>query len=246
MPPAVEAVEIDKGAPMTKSTLLLQDLEDKLFGAFDDDSPDKPIDVHAIEKKLSEARQIMQAQEQPPPLEPHTFDDAELQALKDAIDTGGVDISSGIGQIFSREHRPGSANHKTYNQSRAFAAKASYRLEWAKQRYKTKSQEARQSKEWGKIEETNGTYLPIGRIFKEEGGDKSALRATRLYVSKCVAMSGQWVKFNVMTERDEYFYLRHSCKETFGQKWQMFQHYSDEIAQAQNKLCMQLYLFCFY
>ena len=130
----------------SKSNVFLQDLELQLFGSFADEGSDSKIDVMAIEKKLADTRAVMASNKIEEAALAPVHEDPELKALKEAIGNGRIDISSGIGQIFTREHRPGTAANAKYNESRLFTAKANYRLEWATQRYETKCQQASQSK----------------------------------------------------------------------------------------------------
>ena len=61
----------------------------------------------------------------------------------------------------------------------------------------------------------DGKYLSIKRNVKEEGGGVEVRVAAQRYIDKCVTMESHWMRYNGMTERYDYLYVRAKKREEF-------------------------------
>jgi hypothetical protein len=67
-------------------------------------------------------------------------------------------------------------------------------------------------------------------IIREEGGDAAAVKAAIHYITACQRMKGCWVRFNVMTQRHEYLYMKSEVHEIFQECWRLYEHSTCGIA----------------
>ena len=64
----------------------------------------------------------------------------------------------------------------------------------------------------------HGVHTPFEKIVQEEGGETSpaAVKAATLYAMKALAMGGEWIRYNVMTERTDILCLQYSRRSQVG------------------------------
>ena len=74
------------------------------------------------------------------------------------------------------------------------------------------------------VNQSLGTYKPFAKLVQDEGGkdDPEALSAAKKIASKCVALGGDWVSWNVMSERLEFLHLRREHNEIMSNKWELY------------------------
>jgi hypothetical protein len=73
------------------------------------------------------------------------------------------------------------------------------------------------------VDTNKGFYAPFAIIVREEGNDNAAVRAATYYVAACEKMQGPWKRFNPMTQRSEWLYMRKEVKDTFEQAWSLYE-----------------------
>ena len=109
------------------------------------------------------------------------------------------------------------------------------REEFRKDFAKTKMEEAKQTKteikEWQKISKDKGIYRPLPMIVVKEGGSKDPenVAASIRYAQKCMAMGGDWISFNCMTERLEFLHIRREHTDIFKRAWQMCKQEEEQM-----------------
>jgi hypothetical protein len=131
----------------------------------------------------------------------------------------GFDLRCAEGQKFARSPEAKSEAYKSLN----IANKAEFRKEWAKKIYDTTRKVKVKSTAWTKIDISKGTYMSFSVIVREEGNDDAAVKAATHYVTACQFMGGVWKKWNLMTKRWEFLYMRQEVHEIFEQSWKMFE-----------------------
>lgn len=154
-------------------------------------------------------------------------EDAELDAWKRCIDQG-VDIRSKHGQRFSRAVDGGkSAEYKVLTTME----KQAFRKSWAKCQFEKAMALKTKEKSWRKVDISKGSYLPLSVIIREEGADDDAIKASYEYIKACWAMGGLWRKFNKMTKRMEWLYMRQEVHEIYEESWRLYEEYHDKQRQ---------------
>jgi hypothetical protein len=131
----------------------------------------------------------------------------------------GFDLRCAEGQRFARSKEAKSEAYKSLN----IANKADFRKQWAKKIYDTTRKVKVKAEAWSKIDISKGTYMPFSVIVREEGNDDDGIKAATYYVSACQVMGGVWKKWNLMTKRWEFLYMRSEVHEIFEQSWKVFE-----------------------
>jgi hypothetical protein len=103
--------------------------------------------------------------------------------------------------------------------------KAEFRKQWAKKIYESIRKVKVKSEKWSQIDVSKGTYMAFPCIVREEGNDDAGMTAAVNYVSACQAMAGVWKKWNLMTKRWEFLYMRQEVHEIFEQSWKVFEEH---------------------
>jgi hypothetical protein len=145
-------------------------------------------------------------------------DDAKASHWAKIADEG-FDLRCKTGRRFSRDK---DANTEEYKSS-SLAMKAEFRKQWAKNIYQTMRQVKVKSVTSSKIDVSKGTYMSFGAIVREEGDGEDGLTAAVNYVKACQKMAGVWSKWNVMTKRWEFLYMRQEVHDIFQQSWKLFE-----------------------
>lgn len=146
----------------------------------------------------------------------------DMETLRKWVEGGG-DIRSPVGQRFSRSSSGGkSDDYKRLST----AQKKEFRQKWGRDEYNKVAAKKSKSMVWRKVDSTKGVYLPIPVIIREEGGDDEARTATYNYVKACWKMGGRWRKFNKMTKRMEWLYMKQEVHELFEQNWKLYEEWS--------------------
>ena len=149
-----------------------------------------------------------------------TDDDEESRRWAKLADEG-FDLRCGPGQRFARAPEAKSDAYKSLN----IAQKAEFRKQWAKNIYTSIRKVKVKSEAWSKIDVSKGTYMPFACIVREEGNDDAGMTAAVHYVQACQAMAGVWKKWNLMTKRWEFLYMRQEVHEIFEQSWKVFEEH---------------------
>jgi hypothetical protein len=132
----------------------------------------------------------------------------------------GVDVRSAAGQLFSRSKDGGKSD--AYK-SLSTKEKAEFRRAWAEGIWQDMKIKRESSRSWQRVDASKGFYAPFAIIVREEGNDNAALRAAGFYVGACEKMGGVWKRFNTMTQRTEWLYMRKHVKEEFIQAWSLYE-----------------------
>jgi len=148
--------------------------------------------------------------------------------------TGAFDIRGPLGQKFQAAHKKGSAQHSMYNQSKGFKEKTEFRLKWAREQYDDIVMAKRHTQSYKVVNQSLGTYKPFAVLVQDEGGkdDPEALNAAKKIASKCVALGGDWVSWNVMSERLEFLHLRREHNEIMSNKWELYLEETQKVQRA--------------
>ena len=149
-----------------------------------------------------------------------TDDDEEMRRWAKLADEG-FDLRCGPGQRFARAPEGKSEAYKSLNN----AQKAEFRKQWAKNIYTSIRKVKVKSEAWSKIDVSKGTYMPFACIVREEGNDDAGMTAAVHYVQACQVMAGVWKKWNLMTKRWEFLYMRQEVQEIFEQSWKVFEEH---------------------
>jgi hypothetical protein len=78
------------------------------------------------------------------------------------------------------------------------------------------------------VDVSKGIYMSFGCVFRAEGADEEALKAATNYVKACQSMGGVWAKYNKMTKRMEWLYMRQEVHEIFEESWRLYEE-SEQI-----------------
>ena len=148
----------------------------------------------------------------------------KLQAISAAIEQGGTfNMQSGIINAMWRDALK--ANPELEQEfkalGRGYTMQRQFKLRWLKEAGEKIKTEAKRIQSNTSEDFVNGIYLPMTRIWKEEGKDEAAKVATLNYVNSCVAMQrvGKTVngrpliEYNTMTKRNEFLYLKKTCRD---------------------------------
>jgi hypothetical protein len=149
-----------------------------------------------------------------------TEDDAEMRRWAKLADDG-FDLRSGPGQRFARDPEAKTGAYKAMN----IAQKAEFRKQWSKNIYQSILKVKVKSEAWSKIDISKSTSMPFTCIVREEGNDDAAMSSAVHYVQACQAMAGVWKKWNLMTKRLEFLFMRQEVHETFEQSWKVFEEH---------------------
>ena len=145
--------------------------------------------------------------------------------LKEVHETNEMPAGSPLGQKFAAMVRSDPDLQNMYKQTPGGnPGKEAFRVRWAQQKYKEMVEKKMYSQSFQHIEKEKGTYYSFERIVVEEGGwVKSNIVAALNYGGACVAMQGVWTKFNRMTKRLEYLYIKKTYIDEFSEKWELAQ-----------------------
>lgn len=147
--------------------------------------------------------------------------------LECALAAGKVDITGALGQIFQRAFKPGTSDHEALKQQRSMQDKATFRLEWAKTEYEKLNVSKSHGRQWEKVDQEKGTYLPSRVIARKEGGGCDDFESAVRYCTKCARTQGKWISWNAMTERYEFLYIRRQHVEVYKESWRMFEFFDE-------------------
>ena len=140
-----------------------------------------------------------------------------------ALSEAGVEIRSPEGQKFSRDKEGGKSEE--YQELTSYSEKQEFRRKWAAKIYEKVKASKTRTQEWSRIDTKKGSYLGFGRVLWEEGLDAEGLEATKNYTKACVDMGAPWVRFNGMSKRVEFLYVRQEYVEEFQDKWRMYEQW---------------------
>ena len=87
------------------------------------------------------------------------------------------------------------------------------------------------------VNQSLGTYKPFSMLVQDEGGkdDADSLSAAKKIASKCVALGGDWVSWNVMSERLEFLHLRREHNEVMSNMWQLYLEESKQVPSSSSQ-----------
>ena len=90
--------------------------------------------------------------------------------------------------------------------------KKEFRLNWAKEYFEANTKvRHRQEESWSRVQ---GGAWRLHAVRQDRAG-AAAVKAATLYAMKALAMGGEWITYNVMTERTDILYLQYSRDSTF-------------------------------
>ena len=100
------------------------------------------------------------------------------------------------------------------------SAKENFKINWAFNLYDTLVQTRTKTDEMEESDWAKGTYQPFDMVVSNEGGfSDENLLASKKYCSACVEKGGKWIRWNDMSQRLEYFYVKHGHTQSSRQKW---------------------------
>ena len=147
--------------------------------------------------------------------------------LQNAVDAGMFSTHSALGKRFAREVAENKEFANKYSDERSHKAKAAFRQRWAIMKLaEVKEQGKVRSQEYTTIDREKGSYEPLARIVELQGfraDPKGAMRRGANYAKRCLAMKGQWLWVNPMTEELEFFYVRKEHITSFCDSWTMYE-----------------------
>lgn len=143
----------------------------------------------------------------------HSAQEKALSTLKEASEVG-FDMKTPIGQKFARSAE---AKSEEYKSLQGQDAKRAFRKAWAAHEHKKAVLVFERRTSFKSVDMRTGTYLPPGRIVKEDGGkgEASNIEAAWRHIHKCIQLGGKFVKWNGFTERHEFLYFRTQTKQIF-------------------------------
>ena len=118
--------------------------------------------------------------------------DREIEEINKSMDTG--------------VHKPGTAERRSY-----------HKLVGRRQRQEYVRGSKTHVKSYSFVNRNHGCYRPFGAIVQKEGGwkDKAAVRGTAVMALKCIKMGGEWMDWNFLTERLEFWHIKSERIENF-------------------------------
>ena len=144
---------------------------------------------------------------------------------------GKFDMQGVVGKYWQEAKKADPDLLKRYEAvGRGYSEQRRFRAEWAREQYEHIVKEKSFSKRSVVMDTTGGQYEPFDIIVDREGGParSSSIRAATHYVLRCMQMHrhGQaaapgtpWLKFNGMTARVEFLYLKRGYQSTFEAAW---------------------------
>ena len=166
----------------------------------------------------------MGAAPEPPPCDAQS---ALQDQLQNAVDAGMFSTHSALGKRFAREVAENKEFANKYSDERSHKAKAAFRQRWAIMKLaEVKEQGKVRSQEYTTIDREKGSYESLARIVELQGfraDPKGAMRRGANYAKRCLAMKGQWLWVNPMTEELEFFYVRKEHITSFCDSWTMYE-----------------------
>jgi hypothetical protein len=209
--PAAQPTPTEHGAP---AGLLHED-------DFDMHGSNFAAHVLSMEEQLNaQAKEAAQQQ----PAQVYAFDEPEILKWMKMADEG-VDVRSAAGQQFARKEGQTPA-YKAMSTSE----KANFRKEWAKGKYEELKVQRSKSRSWQRVDTSKGIYQPFSVIVKKEGNDNAAVKAAVNYVAACQKMGGAWQKYNTMTQRVEWLYMKAGMEEIFTESWRLYEEATQKQA----------------
>ena len=97
--------------------------------------------------------------------------------LRAAIEDGSIDVRGPLGQAFYRAHKKGTPGAQAYSGCKRQAAKAKFRVEWAKTELKLIKDEHTHTEAEEIINSNSGMFLPFRKIWEAEGLDSEGYEA---------------------------------------------------------------------
>ena len=95
----------------------------------------------------------------------------------------------------------------------------------------------RKIESWKRVDEDIGSYEPLERIVKFEGGrhSASAWQAAYNYVSKAMALGGNWLSYNSFTQRVDILYVKKTQRSSFERAWELYNERQTQAEDAPEK-----------
>ena len=191
---------------------------------------DTDMDVASVAKHVDEAgEKFSQQPQEPGERAPLPGKGNFMQQLQDALSADEVGLRTSAGQSFAQYLRTNPDAKakcdvlKTPGETQRL--KKEFRLNWAKDNLEAITVlRHRQEESWSRVHGVHVVYMPSEQIVQEEGGETSpaAVKAATLYAMKALAMGGEWIRYNVMTERTDILYLQYPHDSTFSPNWSRF------------------------
>jgi hypothetical protein len=108
-----------------------------------------------------------------------------------------------------------------YKTIKGYGNLETFRVRWIERRLQVEVKEFVIVREDSKVDEAYGQFLPFPCIVQKEGGrkDESAVKAAMTHAFKCITMGSEYLEWNDMTDRLEFFYSRRRFRNMFRQSW---------------------------
>ena len=132
--------------------------------------------------------------------------------LVEAISAGDFDSRGALGQRFSRSAKSFSPEElQEFKEARSLEQKKAFRIKWANRRLKELRVKKVHLQEYKTVDESKGTYMVFPKMVEEYGihfDPKGAALAALRYCKKAIAMGGQWLHYEPMSETMQYFHVK--------------------------------------
>lgn len=159
-------------------------------------------------------------------------EDDDEKLYKNAMEEGFL-ARGRIGLRFNRSDDGGQSTE--YKELTSNKAKADFRKAWAAAQYQKTILAKEKHCSWQKADERKGTFLPFEVIVDKEGGGsgapgalEAALGAAEKYCTKAAKMGGGWTRYNELTERQEFLYVRYEVSEIFRECWSAYERQCEQ------------------
>ena len=141
--------------------------------------------------------------------------------LKTIMEAGGLDLRSKWGLRFSRA--ADGAKSPEYKGSRD--DRAQFRADWVKVQFAKKQEIREKQTSYKKVNFKRGCYRPFSMIYKKQGGaeDNGAMQAAINICKACIKMGGEWLNYNKMSGRLEFFDLEVGWEKDFSEAWSLYE-----------------------
>ena len=156
------------------------------------------------------------------------------EALRAALASeDGISARSAVGQQFNR--MMSSSKDKERYGKLSTEGKAQFRAAWASQRLKTIESKYSATEAFTTADTAAGEYLALPMVVEREGGwggpaGQNNVLAALNYCKACLAKGGRFTRWNEMTGRGEFLYIRAGVYERHEKGWAVQQVLEEEKA----------------
>ncbi len=126
-------------------------------------------------------------------------------------------------QKWKRLNPKGSKARREYTDLNSDAERKKFRASFAERAYNKVRVEKSHSRSWQEIDASLGEYGSFSFVAFEQQPSEADRAAALEHCKKCCQLQGRWIKWNSMTERYDFLYLRRQHQEKMTEMWTMFE-----------------------